>query len=499
MRLESLSGENLRDLGTKAIVLRNRRIRRSLIEWARYKGYEPAPHHRLIIRELEAFVFGDEYDVLLLHAPPGSAKSTYLSVLFVSWYLANFPRNNVLFATHSIEFAQRWGRRVRNDIATDGPVLGIDMSQDNAAADRWAIRQGGEYYGVGAGVGISGFRADLGLGDDLFGNREDAYSETVRRKRWDWYVDDFSARLKPKAKRILMNTRWHEEDVAGRVIDQINKGIVRGKIITIPAVAEDNDPLGRKPGEYLWDDPGGYNYGAYLRERRKETSPMMWAALFQQRPAPEEGDYFKADWLKPYTATPARDTMRVYGASDYAVTADGGDYTVHVVVGLDPEGRMYLLDMWRKQASSDEWVETFCDLVKKWKPIGWAEEQGQIKAGVGPYLDRRSRERSAYVARDAFPTRGDKAVRAQSIRGRMASVGLYVPVGAEWYPDLRSELLSFPAGRHDDQVDALGLIGQLLDTMLVGVHQPKPEKPKNPSGYVQQVNQTVGNDWIAEI
>jgi len=115
--------------------------------------------------------------------------------------------------------------------------------------------------------------------------------------------------------------------------------------------------------------------------------------------------------------------------------------------------------------------------------MGWAEEQGQIRSGVGPFLDRRQRERKAYVFREQFPTRGDKAVRAQSIRGRMALEGLYVPINAPWYADLRSELLSFPAGKHDDQVDALGLVGQLLDKMTSGRHPPKPEVPKNISGY----------------
>jgi len=144
---------------------------------------------------------------------------------------------------------------------------------------------------------------------------------------------------------------------------------------------------------------------------------------------------------------------------------------------------MYLLDLWRKQAGSDEWIEAFCDLVIKWKPVGWAEEQGQIRSGVGPFLDKRQRDRKAYVFRDQFPTRGDKAVRAQSIRGRMALEGLYVPVAAKWYADLRSELLSFPAGKHDDQVDALGLIGQLLNKMSSGSRPSEPEKPKNVSGY----------------
>jgi hypothetical protein len=152
-----------------------------------------------------------------LFAPPGSAKSTYVSVLLPSWYLANNPSHSILAATHNVEFAERWGRRVRNDIAADEKLLGIRLAEDSKAAARWSLETGGEYYGVGAGTGISGFRANLGVGDDLFGSREDAYSETVRQKRWDWYQDDFSARLKPGAKRILMNTRWHEEDVAGRV------------------------------------------------------------------------------------------------------------------------------------------------------------------------------------------------------------------------------------------------------------------------------------------
>jgi len=144
---------------------------------------------------------------------------------------------------------------------------------------------------------------------------------------------------------------------------------------------------------------------------------------------------------------------------------------------------MYVLDLWRQQASSDAWIEAFCDLVKLWKPMTWAEEQGQIKAGVGPFLDRRQRERQAHVYRQAFPTRGDKAVRAQSIRGRMALQGLYVPSAASWVSAFRSELLSFPAGKHDDQVDALGLIGQLLDTIMLGQRPAKPEPKPQDSGY----------------
>jgi hypothetical protein len=159
-------------------LIKRRRVRLSLAEWARHRGFEPAAHHLLIINEIEAFLASDD-EVLLLFAPPGSAKSTYVSILLPSWYLANHPDHSILATTHNVEFAERWGRRVRNDIASDTGVLGIALSDDSKAAARWALASGGEYYGVGAGVGISGFRANLGVGDDLFGSRED--TPTARR------------------------------------------------------------------------------------------------------------------------------------------------------------------------------------------------------------------------------------------------------------------------------------------------------------------------------
>lgn len=245
----------------------------------------------------------------------------------------------------------------------------------------------------------------------------------------------------------------------------------RWHVLSLPAEAEAGDVLGRAAGEMLWDDD--YGYGAVLRREKATQTPRNWSALYQQRPAPDEGNYFLRGWIKPYDRDPPRERLHVYGASDYAVTADGGDYTVHVVVGIDPGGRMYLLDLWREQAASDRWVEAFCDLVRRWRPLAWAEEQGQIRAGIGPFLEHRMRERKAFVMRNPMPTRGDKAIRAQSIRGRMALEGLYVPAGALWLSALEHELLTFPAGRHDDQVDALGLIGQMLDQATYGLPAKK--------------------------
>lgn len=472
--------------------MRRRAARRSLTEFARRQDFNPAPHHQLLIEELEALTAG-ESDVLLVEMPPGSAKSTYVNWLFPAWFFAQRPTANVLSASHSSELAERWGRRTRNLIASESATLGIGLSADSTAAYRWGTDQGGEYYAVGVGVGIMGFRADLGIIDDPFGSREDAESKRIRDARWEWYVNDFSSRLKPGAKRVIMHQRWHEDDLAGRVIKQLDAIGKPYRRLKIRAEALLGDPLGRQPGEFLWDDPNGYNYGQFLRDRKAESDPRTWSALYQQEPTPDTGDYFSREWIHPTPTMPTRDSLRIYGASDYAVTAGGGDYTVHVVVGIDSDKRMYLLDMWRAQADSAEWVEALCDLVRKWRPLQWAEETGQIRAGVGPFLTRRMQEREAYVARKQFPTRGDKAVRAQSIRGRMAMGGLYVPERALWRSDFEGELLRFPAGVHDDQVDALGLVGQLLDTITA------PAPPKEPSqavasGY-KSTRSSGGGSW----
>jgi predicted phage terminase large subunit-like protein len=357
---------------------------------------------------------------------------------------------------------------VRGVIADHAATLGCGLLADNNAAGRWELTNGAEYQAAGVAVGIAGFRADLVVIDDPLRTRKDADSEGNRDAQWEWYMGDVLPRIKPGARIVLIQTRWHEDDLAGRILGEAGRTGRKWEIVSLPAVAEANDLLGRKPGEYLWDDDEAYDYGKTLRDAEREQTPRNWSALYQQRPAPESGDFFKEEWLRPYVKAPDRTTLAIYGASDFAVTADGGDFTVHVVVGIDPENRPWLLDLWRGQTSSDIWVESWCDLVEQWKPRGWSFEQGQIKSGVGPFLEKRARERKAYIPIETFPTRGDKAVRAQSIRGRMAMLGLHVPTGEKWYADLRAELLSFPAGKHDDQVDALGLVGQLLDRMRKG-------------------------------
>ena len=203
---------------------------------------------------------------------------------------------------------------------------------------------------------------------------------------------------------ILIQTRWHEDDLAGRIVAEMERGGEPWDIVSLPAEAEPGDLLGRTPGQWLWDD--AYGYADFLRHEKATQLPRNWSALYQQRPAPETGDYFKDEWFRTYASEPPRQTLNVYGGSDYAVTSHGGDYTVHVVVGVDPENRMYLLDLWRGQTASDVWIEAWCDLVRKWRPALWAEEHGRASCNG-------SATRSAQTPRK----RARRLLRCKALRG----------------------------------------------------------------------------------
>lgn len=483
-------------------LLRRRRARTSLVGYARFIDVPGAPvtdtedceafapvetvlaeHHEIILNATQRCIERPRGRTMLF-LPPGSAKSTYGTVVSPTWAMGKWPGFKVIGVSYGSDLARKFGRRMRS-IAKQrrfGLLFDTALSSESSAADEWALENGSEYMGGGILSGITGNRADFIPIDDPIKGRQEADSEVTRRRTLEAYQDDVLTRLKPGGSVMITQTRWHQDDLAGSLLPENwagESGLIECRdgetweVICIPAKAERaDDPLGRLPGEYIWPEWFDETHWAPF-----ERLPRTWSALYQQRPAPDTGDYFKREWIIEEDRVPPKETMQIFGASDYAVTADGGDYTVHVVLGIDHTGRLWLLDLWRAQTASDVWVDQLCAMVRQWKPLGWAEETGQIKSGVGPFLVKRMLDTGSYVAREQFPTRGDKAVRAQAIRGRMAMQGLHVPRGASWLADLVSELMSFPVGSHDDQADALGLAGQLIAKMDMG-RTPDDERPK---------------------
>lgn len=466
----------------------SRLIAYAALQWP---GYRDARHHRLIARKLEAVERGD-CPRLIICMPPRHGKSMLASEFFAAWYLGRNPSHYVIAATYAQDLADDFGRKVRNQISDPsfGEIFpGVRLRSDSSSVKRFHVEgpenvleleQDGAYFATGIGGPATGRGAHLLLIDDPIKNRDDADSEVMRKKLRDWYTSTAYTRLMPGGRVVVIQTRWHEDDLAGWL--QAEHAHEGWEVLSLKALSDD--------GHALW--PEQYDAETLGRIRRT-LPPRDWEALYQNEPSPETGNYFKAEWLRSYETAPSLDVMRIYGASDYAVKKGGGDYTVHIVIGVDPDDRMYVLDLWRRQTSSDRWVDAWCDLVLQWHPMEWGEEQGQILGGVGPFLEREARRRQAYTYRRQFPSKADKAIRAQSIRGRMANQGLYLPKNAPWRADFEAELMGFPAAKHDDQVDALSLFGVMLDHIQAG-QKPENETKRPPRRMWERFEQDDDDD-----
>jgi predicted phage terminase large subunit-like protein len=434
------------------------------------QGFQMAPHHLLLCEILEEVERGEKTRVMVF-MPPGHAKSSFISLLYPAWYLGRNPRHNVIGSSHTTEFAETWGRKVRNLINSREYPFDMKLSPDAKASGYWMTDAGGEYYAVGVGGAIAGRRADLGLIDDPIKSREEADSATVRNKLWEWYKADFHTRLKPGAKVVIINTRWHEDDLCGRILPEGYDGRSgwfdgrdgeRWYVLSLPALAEANDILGRKVGDALW--PQWYTK-EMLENEKNLQGERNWSALYQQRPSPEEGDFYQRHWFRWYDSPPQRSTLRVYGASDYAISADRGDYTVHGICGIDANDDMYLLDFWRGQVDSAQAVDWWANMVAYWQPVEWGEDAAQIEKALGPFIDKRQKELNIYVHRTALRTTQDKVQRSFAFRGRVSQGKVYLPYKAPWVNDLLQELLMFPNGKWDDQCDVCSLFGRMLVKM----------------------------------
>lgn len=475
----------------------------------------PARHQRLWCEALERVERG-EIKRLMLFAPPGSAKTTWASRNFVAWYMGRNPDRHVLAATHSNDYARINGRFVRDMLARqdyEQVFPGVGLSADMTAADEWSTNQGGFYVGAGTSQGIAGRRANLLIGDDLIKGSKQADSQTFRDGAWHWWQHDFRSRMLPGAAIVLMNTRWHADDIPGRILPEDYDGSSgwftardngeRWYVLNLMALIETPkdaalDPLGRQIGETIW--PEFYDPEHWLAQRRG-LHPRYWNALYQGRPQPEGGSYFKAEWVQRFKSFPPLKQLRIYGASDYATKEGGGDYTCHVIVGIDALDNIYVLDCWFAQSESDKWVDALVGtepgvvpivrgLWRQWEPITHAEERGQIIGSVGPFLRKRMLLQKVFIHRKQFTSVTNKASRARSIQGYMAMLKVFFPDVAEfpatagWCDWLVTQLLRFDGQGEgvDDGVDALSLIGRMLHELLTGKPDPAPDEPMRAVG-----------------
>lgn len=427
-----------------------------------------AAHHRLILREMQRCM-QTPHGRLMIMAPPGSAKSTYATVVAPSWYLGQQPGRRVILASYGDDLARRHGRRTRQLLRSNeaAGILQASLDPQSRAADEFALTNGSEYMACGILAGITGNRAHGIVVDDPIKGRRDADSQVVRNHTFAAYEDDLLTRLIPGGWVVIINTRWHEDDVSGRILPpdwagdsgdiQCRDGNV-WRVLCLQAECQTRtDPLGRAPGDMLWPEWFDARHWAQFRLNRR-----TWSSLYQQRPAPDDGILFRRDDMMTYDKAP--NGLRIIGASDYAVTPDGGDWTEHGVAGLSEDGSLYLLDWWRGQVGPEVWIERKLDMIARWSPLVWFGEAGPIRRATEGGLRRRMTERDIKCRIDWLPSIADKPTRAQPVIA-LAGMGRVMWPRAAWVPELQRQCLVFPAGSPDDGVDTLALLGRGADTL----------------------------------
>jgi len=456
-----------------------------LNEWSRFCGNEPARHHRFINERLEK-ASRREIKRLIITLPPGSAKSTYASVQFPPWFLWQRPESTILSCSCNAELATSFGRRCRNLIETQQDVLSYGLSAHSKAADLWETSNGGLYMAAGVNTKIAGRRADLGIIDDPIGSKEDADSKLYRDKQWEWFAYDFRPRLKPDAVVVLIQTRWHEEDLAGRLIAEEGLSTEGGEwtLVRIPLIAETDDPIGRSPGDYLWPE---YFNEKLVSDARKNH--RVFSCLYQGDPEPDEGNFFKKEWLLEYGPNDLPKELRYYCTSDHAVSErQQADLTCLLPFGVDTHGDIWILpDVCWQQMPTDETVRQMLSLMKRRRPLVWWAEREHISKSIKPFLLQQMKAEQVFVnIEDITPTR-DLTSRAQSINARMSMKTVHFPSFPSWWPQARKEILAFPGGKHDDFVSALALIGLGLDRLVhANIERPKP------------VSEVLSYKWLKE-
>jgi len=385
--------------------------------------------------------------------PPRHGKSELVSVWFLAWFIIMNPTKRIIFASYEADFAATFGRRVRNLVEALGPMFGVRIAQDSSAANRWDTTAGGGMFTTGVGGPMTGKGAHLLVLDDPIKNAEEAYSESRRKAIWEWWQSTAYTRLEPDGVAIVVMTRWHEDDLAGRLEREEKAGGEKWDKLVLSALAEEGDPLGRAPGEALW--PARYDLDALLGTDRakgikRAVGSRVWAALYQQHPAPDEGGILKRGWWKFYDVVPT-DFDEMLQSWDMSFKDENtSDYVCGGVWGRKGADR-YLLPGWIHDRLDIVATLAAVRSISALHPKA-TTKLVEDKANGTAVIALLNKEIEGLIPVEPL---GGKVVRAVAAAPVVESGNLYLP-SPELEPRVEefiSECASFPNGAHDDYVD----------------------------------------------
>lgn len=445
--------------------------------------YRPNWHHEEIAKVLESIADGSfisqGYKILILQVPPRHGKSQQATIDFPSWYLGNYPDKEVITASYSAELALDFGGKTKNLVESEeyqGIFPNIKLRPDEKSKAKWRTEQGGSYTAVGIGGAITGRGANILITDDPLKNREEANSEVIRNKQWEWFTSTAYTRLEPNGVVVLILTRWHLDDLAGRILaNEELKKVTR--VICFPAIALE-DEAHRKKGEALWS----CKYDLKALEQIKNTIGIYdWSALYQQNPVLTANQEFKREWFKYRTREDIEKLeTRNYLTIDTALSEkSSADYTGFTENYVDRENK-WNLSAYRMKFNPKSLVDYIFTLNAKrnFEKIGI--EKTAFTIGLKPYIDEEMRKRNIFLPIVELSHRNtEKETRIRGLIPRYSS-GSVFHIQNEC-TDLENELLTFPRAINDDTMDSAAYQNEIAERPDVINYTPKPYQPLYPN------------------
>ena len=433
--------------------------------------YEPIWLHEEIARQLERVENG-EVKRLMLFVPPRYGKSELASINFPAWYLGKHPEKEIIVASYSAELAQDFGYKTRNLVAGEeyGTLFDTRLMEDSKSKAKWLTKEKGGYTAVGVGGAITGRGANILLIDDPVKNREDAESETMRSKTWDWYTSTAYTRLEKNAAVILIMTRWHMDDLAGRLLKKQEEGGDKWEVIEFPAIAN-QDEEHRKLGEPLW--PEKFNLET-LAQTKSVVGNYDWHALYQQNPVATENQEFKPEFFQYRTIENVKSLdTRNFLTIDTAISEKASaDYTGFCLNFVDRENK-WNLKAWRMRISPKDLIDMLFSLKDDWNIETIGIEKTIYLQAIKPFLDDEMRKRNKFLR--VVELQHNQQAKETRIRGlipRYESKSIFYIKGE--CDDLEEEQTTFPKGIHDDTLDATAYQLQIAESVQETNFEPIP-------------------------
>ncbi len=468
--------------------------------------------HQVYLYDKLDMITNGETKRLMIFMPPRHSKSETVTIRYTGWRILRDPKQNVIIGSYNQRLANRFSRKIRRLVGDE-----IALSKERKAVDEWETLDGGGLCAVGVGAGVTGYGANLIVIDDPVKNRAEAESKSYRENTWDWFNDDIFTRLEPNASIILIQTRWHEDDLAGRLLNEMKIGGEQWEIVSLPALAQGNctaetqsrrgrntsggewasisvrscdfvekngsmnlheatlnnrsdnplrlgvsavesssDPLGREPGEALC--PDRYDIAA-IRRIEKKLGSYSFAALYQQNPVPADGGIFKRAWFTRIVES-APEGLRWHRGYDLAVsTKTTADYTASFRCAVDREGNIYIADGFRARIEYPEQRRYVIERMRDEKDTVHCVESALHGQALVQDIHRETK--LFRVVLSAIRCDTDKLTRALPWAAK-AEAGKVILVRGPWIEEFIEEVCSFPSAAHDDQVDAVSLAFQML-------------------------------------